>query len=148
MIYISHRGNLRGKNANLENKPDYIYAALNEGFECEIDVWYNKGWWLGHDEPKYHIDNSNLLINCWCHAKNKAALNRFKKRNDIHYFWHEDEESVRTSEGHLWVHVNRPVEDGCICVLPEQYEPSISLHRLIRCGGICSDMIDHYRGLE
>ena len=29
MIYISHRGNLTGKNPKMENKPSYISDALN-----------------------------------------------------------------------------------------------------------------------
>ena len=35
MILISHRGNLSGKNEELENSPEYIMNALNYGFNVE-----------------------------------------------------------------------------------------------------------------
>ena len=56
MIYISHRGNLTGKNPELENSPVYIYQAIDKGFDVEIDLRYdtlNKKLYLGHDEPQY-----------------------------------------------------------------------------------------------
>ena len=71
MILISHRGNLRGRIPKYENNPSYIEKALKEGFDVEIDVWYKDNeWYLGHDEPTYHI-NMNWLRNkkLWCHAK-------------------------------------------------------------------------------
>lgn len=49
MILISHRGNLMGK-TSYENEPDYIMNAIKEGFDVEIDVWYqNNTLYLGHD---------------------------------------------------------------------------------------------------
>ena len=54
MIFISHRGNLTGKNPEKENKPSYISEALNQGYNCEVDVWFvDNKFMLGHDEPKY-----------------------------------------------------------------------------------------------
>ena len=38
-ILISHRGNLTGKQPELENTPSYIDAALAAGFKCEVDVY-------------------------------------------------------------------------------------------------------------
>ena len=35
---ISHRGNLHGKFASLENSPEYIEEAIDKGFDTEIDV--------------------------------------------------------------------------------------------------------------
>jgi len=58
MFYISHRGNLNGKNQELENKPSYIFDALEKNFEVEVDIWFNEGkFYLGHDEPKDLIDS-------------------------------------------------------------------------------------------
>ena len=40
MILISHRGNINGKNPEKENHPDYIWVAIQAGYEVEIDVWF------------------------------------------------------------------------------------------------------------
>ena len=40
MIFISHRGNLAGPNAKLENAPVQIEKVLKQGHNCEIDVWF------------------------------------------------------------------------------------------------------------
>ena len=39
MKIISHRGNLYGPNPELENKPEYILAAIKCNFRVEIDLW-------------------------------------------------------------------------------------------------------------
>ena len=51
-ILISHRGNIDGRNVEYENNPNYIEAAINLGYDVEIDVWFIDGkFMLGHDEP-------------------------------------------------------------------------------------------------
>ena len=72
MIYISHRGNLEGKNPERENHPIYIIEALSQGYDVEIDVWYvDRSFFLGHDAPQYKVDTKFLQnANLWCHAKN------------------------------------------------------------------------------
>ena len=46
MKYISHRGNINGKDLMLENSPKYIDRALKLGYDVEIDirVVYNDRW--------------------------------------------------------------------------------------------------------
>lgn len=39
MIYISHRGNIEGRQPNRENRVDYIFEALGLGYHVEVDVW-------------------------------------------------------------------------------------------------------------
>jgi len=58
MIKIAHRGNTRGPKPELENSPEYISKAIEDGFEVEIDIWFQdgEGFFLGHDYPKYKID--------------------------------------------------------------------------------------------
>ena len=54
MILISHRGNLNGKIPLRENEPDYIWLAIQAGYNVEIDIWFVDGKFkLGHDEPTY-----------------------------------------------------------------------------------------------
>ena len=38
MIYIAHRGNIRGPNPERENSPDYIDEAIQSGYYVEVDV--------------------------------------------------------------------------------------------------------------
>ena len=87
MILISHRGNINGKNIELENKPTYINNALKKGYNVEIDIWYDNGFWLGHDKPLYPIGISFLKNKkLWCHAKNIEALFMMQSESNIHYF--------------------------------------------------------------
>ena len=61
MKKIAHRGNISGKQIELENKPSYIESALFKKYDVEVDVWYLKDkLLLGHDEPQYEISLSFL----------------------------------------------------------------------------------------
>lgn len=39
MIKIAHRGNINGKLPEMENSPNYVMAAIEKGYDCEIDLW-------------------------------------------------------------------------------------------------------------
>jgi hypothetical protein len=39
MKIISHRGNLNGSSTDIENHPTYIQAAINAGYDVEVDAW-------------------------------------------------------------------------------------------------------------
>ena len=90
MILISHRGNYDGPNIKLENNPAQITKMINDGFDCEIDVWYiNSHFLLGHDGPVYAVKERFLENNkLWCHAKNMSALEKMIKNKKINCFWH------------------------------------------------------------
>ena len=56
MKYISHRGNVDGICLELENRPEYIDAAISLGYDVEIDLRTLNGClYLGHDDPQYPI---------------------------------------------------------------------------------------------
>lgn len=104
MIKVAHRGNTCGTNPAMENNPDYIRQALQEGYYCEADVWFVRdNFYLGHDEPKY-LTNLNFLRNekIVCHAKNIEALHRMLEDPEIHCFWHEGDSCTITSKGYIW----------------------------------------------
>ena len=42
MFFISHRGNVNGKNQEYENNPEYILEAIGLGFDVEVDIWLYK----------------------------------------------------------------------------------------------------------
>ena len=141
MFYISHRGNISGQNKESENRPEYIRAALEKGFEVEIDVRFKDSqFYLGHDFAEYKVESSFLLNEkLWCHAKDIEAMNSLKKIN-AHYFWHQDDDVTLTSKGYFWTYPGKTLTNNSICVLPE-----INNIKKIECAGICSDFIQNYK---
>ena len=102
MIYkIAHRGNTKGR-SNRENHPETITEAAKNNF-VEVDVWYEDNrFWLGHDKPEYEITVDFLKNDkFFCHAKNIHALHKMLE-NEIHCFWHHDDDVVLTSRGFVW----------------------------------------------
>jgi hypothetical protein len=143
MIFLSHRGNIDGQNPKKENSISYINDALNLGFNVEVDVWYDKTFWLGHDEPQYKINEAFLLNNrLWCHAKNTESLYELSKLNTI-YFWHQKDDYTLVSNGILWAYPGSKLNEKCVCVLPEITTQDINL--LYNSYGICSDQINYYK---
>ena len=142
MILISHRGNITGIEKELENKPDYIFNALDKGFDVEIDIWKYKGdLYLGHDEPNTLLpdrllENKNKL---WFHAKNLDSLLDLHQLN-VHYFWHQNDDVTITNKGFWWTYPGKKLFEKSICVLPENFNQDISL-----CAGCCSDFIGNYK---
>jgi|TARA_R110000787_G_scaffold209730_3_gene319679 hypothetical protein len=145
MILISHRGNIRGK-TEAENNPRYVFDAMHEGYNVEVDVWYVKdNFYLGHDKPQYKIQAPFITDEkIWCHCKNIEAIIRIKEINEkfgynIHYFWHQEDDITLTSQGHIWAHSNKQPIKNSIAVLPEIHQDDLSV-----CKGICSDYIINY----
>jgi hypothetical protein len=144
MILISHRGNLSGKNEELENSPEYIMNALNYGFNVEVDVWYtDERFYLGHDNPQFEIDPSFLEDErIWCHAKNLGALYEMLLNKKIHSFWHQSDDYTLTSNNIIWAYPKKELTKKSICVLPELF--NYTKEELSFCFGICSDYIQEY----
>ena len=147
MIYISHRGNLTGKKPEMENKPSYISDALNQGYHCEVDVWFvNNKFMLGHDEPKYgfpFVLFRSFYNKLWIHCKNVeaiSALNDFPETHLLNYFWHQNDDVTLTSKGYIWAYPGKQPIKSSIAVLPEIHNDDIT-HAI----GICSDNIKKYK---
>ena len=159
MILISHRGNLDKINFDDENKPDYILAAIELGYDVEIDLWVvNKKLFLGHDHGEFAIDEKFLKEHekkLWIHAKNDDEL-FFLSESKIfyNYFWHDTDKFVITSKKFIWPHceTNKDyfskdlyVAKKTILVLPEKlgiYD--IKKIKNKKYYGICSDIIKKY----
>lgn len=154
MKLISHRGNLYGENPLKENSPDYIEEAISEGFDVEIDLWHKEhNYYLGHDEPQYHVPMSWLVKYkdvLWIHCKNLDALEKMcNSVVEFNYFWHEIDRYTVTSKGNVWVLVGQFPCSNSVIVLPEK----ISLYSYEKkyfetCYGICSDVIKNYEYLN
>ena len=145
MIFISHRGNITGKISNLENTQEYIVAALEKGYNAEIDIWYQKEkFYLGHDSPGEIIEIDFLKNKkLWCHAKNIDAVYELGALGDIHYFWHQKDDIALTSLNYIWTYPGKHLTKKSICVLPEY--ASYNNKDLRISAGICSDEIGKYK---
>lgn len=147
MIYISHRGNLTGPNPELENSPDYIDAAIANGFDVEVDLWLVDGMpFLGHDGPQYKITLDYLFdrfSELWVHCKDGWAFD-FCLENEVHCFFHNADDYTLTNRQWIWAYPGKEINtEACICVMPEWFfaVPSDKT----KYGGICSDYIKNIR---
>jgi len=139
MHLISHRGNLTGKQPELENTPDYINAALAQGYKCEVDVFaYHGKLYLGHDDAQIetsvqYLQQEGIIA----HAKNLDALAEMLQAN-IHCFYHHNDNYTLTSRNWIWAFPGKPgtLIHPCIAVLPENYATDVT-----DFDGICSDFI-------
>ena len=115
----------------------YVYKCPKcGGYDVEIDVWCfgDGGYWLGHDKPQYHIDESFLHNKkLWCHAKNIQGLYSMLE-DSIHCFWHQEDDVTLTSEGYLWTYPGKDLTPNSISVLPDN-KPDVEV------AGVCSDFI-------
>ena len=145
MKLISHRGNREGPNPERENHPDYIYEAIQAGYDVEIDIWFVDGKFkLGHDEPQYDFPFdlfSNFYTKLWIHCKNIEALSQLNNLDSngskLNYFFHESDLGVLTSKGYIW---STNQCERAILVMPETFNQETNENTF----GVCSDYIKNY----
>ena len=148
MKLISHRGNINGPNSLEENKPEYIDIAINEGYDVEIDIWYNvfdDSFYLGHDETQYIITLywlAQRMDHLWIHCKNIDALYYFSsKTGGYNYFWHQEDDFALTSKGYIWTYPGKSYTSNSIVVMPEWKDLDWDQLKVMACYGICSDYV-------
>jgi len=143
MKMIAHRGNTDGPNPQMENDPEYVMDAINNGYDVEVDLWStDTELFLGHDEPKYKIDKEFLETHkdkLWIHCKNLEALYVCEFiLNEVHYFWHQSDDFTLTSNNIFWTFPGKHLTPNSVLVMPE-------LENFIHVGpdiyGICTDEI-------
>jgi hypothetical protein len=143
MVLISHRGNINGKNIEMENHPSYIDSALEQGFDVEIDIRYIDGdLYLGHDTPDYPITLTWLEERgdrLWIHCKNHQAVEHLHQ-TDLNWFWHDVDDMTLTSHGFIWAHPKIQPPKNSISVMPDNFNWNLS-----ECLGVCSDYIEKYK---
>lgn len=152
MRFISHRGNIRGRDPHYENAPSYVDQAISEGYDVEIDVWeLGDSLYLGHDYGAHKINDTwleNREERIWVHCKNIQALTYFDSMAScLHfpYFWHENDRVALTSTNIIWAYPTISPIMSSIAVLPETMSKDVSFPNLNICAGICSDQIAKYR---
>lgn len=139
MKFISHRGNITGRNLERENTEYFINEAINKGFDCEVDVWVIENeYYLGHDFPVNKISKQFLQKKeIWAHAKNFEALERMLK-DQIHCFWHQADDRVLTSRNFVWTYPEKETfKDSVIVILTEDLN---LLNKNIY--GVCGDYVE------
>jgi len=144
MIFISHRGNIDGPNQKDENRPEYINAAIESGFDAEVDIrLIDSKFYLGHYEAQYKIPFAWIMHHSkhlWLHCKNYEALVALKKYRMLNCFWHQKDDVTLTSKGFLWAYPGmQPIHDS-IAVLPEILDDDVS-----QAAGVCSDMVGFFK---
>lgn len=143
MIKIAHRGNINGKLPEMENSPNYVMAAIEKGYDCEIDLWCLKEkFFLGHDGPQYNIGEKflfDLSSKLWIHCKNLEAL-KFVSENkgSLNGFWHQEDRYTLTTRGYIWTYPNQPTTTLSILVHLDKWNETINHQQLT---GICSDFM-------
>lgn len=144
MKLISHRGNTSGPNLEMENSPEYIEDAINNGYDVEVDLWStDTKLFLGHDEPKYEVPKMFLEKHkdkLWVHCKNVEALYVCEFLLDgVHYFWHQGDDFALTSKNIFWTFPGKQMTPNSVLVMPE-------LNQFLDVGpdiyGICTDKME------
>ena len=144
MVLIAHRGYVNGENSLLENNPLQIKRLLKMNINVEIDVIYEDGKvFLGHDDLKYQVDIDFLKQEgLWCHAKNMEAL-RMMLDNNIHCFWHQEDDYTITSRGYVWAYPGKETDGKKTVLLFPERHPDIDYTKY---DFVCTDYIDKYKG--
>lgn len=153
MIFISHRGNINGRNPEMENSHLYIQEAMDAGFHVEIDIWVeNNKLFLGHDKPETLVHLDWLIERkdrLWIHAKNAESLFYLTHHTDLMVFFHEQErysmiQNGRNARGEIvrgviWAHDLEELNDNCI--IPLLSKEDIAKKPSQKILGVCSDYI-------
>ena len=148
MRIISHRGNLTGKNEELENHPIQIEEILKLGYDVECDIrCIDYKLYLGHDEPQYEIplrflESDRILFHC----KNKAALEIFYELHvPAHFFWHEEDQYTLTSLGYPIIYPGKDiVKRGILMYRPEDQYTQLEIDKL---SAVCLDDLESFKKL-
>lgn len=139
MKLIAHRGNYKGPNKSKENQPSYIEEAIHAGFDVEIDVWYQDGLYLGHDNPEHEIDLDFLMRfhnSLWIHCKNVFALSTLSDLPELNVFWHENDAYALTSQGFIWTFPHCKVCEKSVVVTD-----SAKYMQFQDCYAVCADKL-------
>lgn len=142
-VLISHRGNLNGRVPEAENTKEFIQAAIEHGFDVEIDVRLIDGsLFLGHDAAEHPVELDWLLErkdSLWIHAKNFAALS-YLLEFDFRIFYHQVEaHTIISNCGLIWSHNIAEANEKSIIPLLDL--DSIRTYDNKPVYGICSDFV-------
>ena len=146
MELIAHRGNVSGPNLRLENKPEYVDKALSQGFKAEVDLWVTaRGFFLGHDEPLYSIDEQYLIDRStflYVHLKNEYCKT-WSKISLVEFFEHDQQKFVFTSKDTKWYFPSQELFLDGVNLMPELHYADLSFIAAEYLDiQICSDFVE------
>lgn len=128
MLIISHRGNLYGDDPIRENTLEAALDAIRYGFFVELDIYWDNGFYLGHNAPMYPIEKGQVLElknHCFFHVKNIEAIERLEEL-ECNYFWHENDKMALTRNNEIWLYPSTQNTDckhsKSIFCLPEKID--------------------------
>ena len=139
---IAHRGLIKGPSKTLENQPHNLRATLEQGYDCEIDLWvFDNRLYLGHDGPQFNVTQAFIENpKFWIHAKNLEAF-YWLTDTQLTYFWHENDKLTLTSNGYIWSYPEQDLTNKSIRLMPEWADPGLTTVKENVCYGVCSDYI-------
>jgi hypothetical protein len=139
---IAHRGLIKGPSKTLENQPHNLRATLEQGYDCEIDLWvFDNRLYLGHDGPQFNVTQAFIENpKFWIHAKNLEAF-YWLTDTQLTYFWHENDKFTLTSNGYIWSYPEQDLTNKSIRLMPEWADPGLTTVKENVCYGVCSDYI-------
>lgn len=146
MLLIAHRGNIEGPNPEKENHPIYLRNSIDQGYDVELDLWFQNGTcYLGHDKPCYEVNFDFLLSShMWIHCKDYDSLKfLIQKMVDypiLNFFYHTNEDYVLTSQNYIWSYPGKKGNFNTICVMPE-YNNNTQIEGFL---GVCTDYVKKY----
>ena len=148
-IYISHRGNINGRNMDSENTPTYLDNAIKQGYDVELDVRTIGGkLFLGHDEPDIEIkpiwllERSNRL---WIHTKDMESFINLMQYKELRLFSHAEDPFVPIYNTDLvWAHnLSLANSKSVIPLLDKKH--NVDRFANMDVYAICSDYVRHYK---
>jgi hypothetical protein len=148
MRLISHRGNLDGPEPDKENRPEFIQAAIDKGYDVEVDVRLIDGkLFLGHDKPDHAICIEWLLERkdrLWVHAKNFQAMDLLIEHG-FQIFCHQaDRHAVIGNTRYLWSCDLSEANERSVIPLISSDEVDGNKGLDMRFHGVCSDYIRRF----
>lgn len=152
-LLIAHRGLVDGPDRFKENSLTALLSARSQGFDVEVDVWYdNYNFYVGHDDPMWQADIETLksignvendpTSHIWIHCKNINALAAFQELSSFrcNYFFHENDPITLTNNGYVWTFPGKQLTSNSICVMPE-WTYSLKEISAMYSYGFCSDYV-------
>ena len=142
LILISNRGNLDGVQEDQENTPNYIQAALREGFAVACVVEAHHGAFLLPTPHGYYPLPYSLLSNpkVWILAADAITLDALCAVNA--HAVPAGAQVALTSVHYLWCLPGTDLTPRSIAVYPEYANPDWLAHS--EPAGVCSNEIVRY----
>lgn len=150
-----------GSIPNKENRSEYLFDAIDEGFMVEVDIMtsIDGELYLGHDSLVERLTDELMceLLSTDCaifHVKDLGAIHKIQKYRDaIHWFWHDKDNITLTSRNLIWTWPGTNFSwntSGVIENQPEFYDGQEGLiewihhiHKgvILKPHGVCSDYV-------